>query len=52
MRGDEPRSAILHQLETLDQRLRAAERDAVLALWAIGAIMTVLTLIGGGGATP
>ena len=44
--GEEPASSVHRQLATLDERLRAAERDALVALSAVGAIVTVMTLIG------
>jgi hypothetical protein len=45
--GEEAGSSVHRELATLDERLRAAERDAVVALSAVGAIVTVMTVIGG-----
>jgi hypothetical protein len=45
--GNEPWSSVHPELAALDGRLRAAQRDAVAAMTAIGAIVVMLAVLGG-----
>ena len=44
--GEEPRSPVERELAALDDRLRAAQRDVVAAMTAIGAIVILLAILG------
>jgi hypothetical protein len=45
--ADEARSSVDRELAALDDRLRAAQRDAVAAMTGIGAIVILLAVLGG-----